>query len=204
MKRFLKNSTLFIMAIVCLSPLGHLILACINAQQNHFLRLSIISLVCILVLLVFTYFYAKYSKQLRDEMPLKMKKVVLDNGKSISIPKNWSLLDNEGKLYINNENNKVAVFQSENKINFNEIFTSVNYNVEQNPLSDNFKCIEILTVEKVSNDTFKGVAKVSVDDKIRCMNYFILDDLQFFATSKVSNELLLDIVLSYEWFKQKS
>ncbi|MEE3439171.1 MULTISPECIES: hypothetical protein [Ruminococcus] len=198
MKRFLKNSTLFIMAIVCLSPLGHLILACINAQQNHFLRLSIISLVCILVLLVFTYFYAKYSKQLRDEMPLKMKKVVLDNGKSISIPKNWSLLDNEGKLYINNENNKVAVFQSENKINFNEIFTSVNYNVEQNPLSDNFKCIEILTVEKVSNDTFKGVAKVSVDDKIRCMNYFILDDLQFFATSKVSNELLLDIVLSYE------
>ena len=198
MKKFLKNSTLFIMAIVCLSPLGHLILACINAQQNHFLRLSIISLVCILVLLVFTYFYAKYSKQLRDEMPLKMKKVVLDNGKSISIPKNWSLLDNEGKLYINNENNKVAVFQSENKINFNEIFTSVNYNVEQNPLSDNFKCIEILTVEKVSNDTFKGVAKVSVDDKIRCMNYFILDDLQFFATSKVSNELLLDIVLSYE------
>ena len=127
-----------------------------------------------------------------------MKKVVLDNGKSISIPKNWSLLDNEEKLYIDNENNKVAVFQSENIINFNEIFTSVNYNVEQNPLSDNFKCIEILSVEKVSNDTFKGVAKVSVDDKIRCMNYFILDDMQFFATSKVSDELLLDIVFSYE------
>lgn len=198
MKRFFKNSTLFIMTIVCLSPLGHLILACINGQQNHYLRLSIISLVCVLILLFFTYFYAKYSKQLRDEMPLKMKKVVLDNGKSISIPKNWSLLDNEEKLYIDNENNKVAVFQSENIINFNEIFTSVNYNVEQNPLSDNFKCIEILSVEKVSNDTFKGVAKVSIDDKIRCMNYFILDDMQFFATSKVSDELLLDIVFSYE------
>ena len=131
-------------------------------------------------------------------MPLKMKKVVLDNGKSISIPKNWSLLDNEEKLYIDNENNKVAVFQSENIINFNEIFTSVNYNVEQNPLSDNFKCIEILSVEKVSNVTFIGVAKVCVDDNIRCMNYFILDDMQFFATSKVSDELLLDIVFSYE------
>lgn len=185
------------MAIICISPIGHLIIDSNNLDQNHLFRLSIISLVSVVILLVYTYNYAKYSRQLKDIFQLKKKKTILNNGKSIEIPQNWTLSESGGKLYIRNDDNKIVVFQSKNIINLNDIFTITKGDTESNTLCESSKSFEILSVEKITNFSFKGKAKVLVKNKIKCMNYFILDDMQFFATDQISDELLLDIVLSY-------
>lgn len=185
------------MILICLSPIGHLILTCINKNQSYFLRLSIISLVAITLLIIYTYFYGKYNKQLKSKSP-KVKNIVLENGKSISIPKSWTLSESNNLSYICNESNKVAIFQSKNIIDYNNIFADLKENIECNVLSDNYKFLEILSVEKIANNIFKGEVKVSVNGKIKCMNYFILDNMQYFATNLVDEELLLDIILSYE------
>lgn len=186
------------MGIICLSPLGHLIIDSNNLEQYHFLKLSIISLVFVVILLVYTYCYAKYSRQLEDKFQLKMKKVILNNGKSIEIPKNWTLSENDGKSYIYNDDNRVAIFQSKNTINPHDIFTITKGEMKSNELCESFKSFEILSVEKISDISFMGKAEVLIKNKNKCMNYFLLDDMQFFATDKVSDELLMDIVLSYE------
>lgn len=185
------------MFIICISPLGHLILACIDEDKNYFLRLAIISSVTIMVLIIYTYFYGKYSSFLKNKS-VKLKKVFLENGKGILIPKYWTLENSENLSYIYNENKKIVIFQIKNIIDCKSIFSNLEDKIEYNVLSNKYRLLEILSVEKISNNMFMGEVKICENGKIKCVNYFIIDNMQFISTSLVNKELLLDIIISYD------